>query len=894
MGTLAGRVTANETAISGLQSSKSDTGHKHAAGDITSGQLALARIPTGTSSSTVARGDHNHDSAYANKSTYEGHVATKATTASTGHVQVGSFLSVNSAGTVSVATGTSAATVARGDHNHDSVYAKTGVTNTLTTNLNTLSGSVGTLAGRVTANESAISELEGDVSSLSATVSLHTTSISTLTSKVSAIETMINEEDADAVIDNIKDVINFFSGTTEDVSGAKELIETVAAHETAIGSKVSKAGDTMSGQLNVPTLSATTISGATIRGGSVSANTISGASRIIGANVNATTITGGTICGTTVFEGGTKLADKYSPVHEHPYAPSSHTGSVATTAATGHVKISNGDVATVAHADGLVAGMDHSHSNYSTTGHTHDDRYYTETEADGRFVNVTGDTMTGCLSIESSAWNNQLTLKRNNNGSNWGPAITFYDENGGRGCLTMGDDKLYICDVGGTTSKRKEVSTTDHKHNLSQITAGTITLSGDVTGTITMNGTNAITATTTVANDSHSHSNYAPTGHASTSTTYGLGTSASTYGHVKLKVGDVSGVTAYVNGEAAASYHNHDGKYVKKAGDTMTGILTISGAGYSKTNSGGTGIYYANGIKVDGASLITVDLDGDGWWTGSNAKGTVIVGNTTNKTLLRGTEIKTTNNLVVSGSISENGETLSSKYVTKQELVDNEYAITTAINDLNNRVTNSIETNSSNISICSATYIQNSSSSSILYLKPANGNWWDYSNVNGLLSYDITVSLGSNGIVELRYIPDSLTDGVEHYVTFTSRIARNTWQMFYVSNTNNLNVKVKYLVPNTTLISSFNSGATAPSSFTSSTKVDTYEYMAKGTNATGSDSYSRVYMPLIMYGPSSSSYFSGSVSTIKFMFKFTKGGFAYSSGGTTYMSSDLLEIIQIL
>ena len=33
----------------------------------------------------------------------------------------------------------------------------------------------------------------------------------------------------------------------------------------------------------------------------------------------------------------------------------------------------------------------------SNTGHTHDDRYYTESESDARFVNVAGDTMTGDL-----------------------------------------------------------------------------------------------------------------------------------------------------------------------------------------------------------------------------------------------------------------------------------------------------------------------------------------------------------------------------------------------------------------------------------------------------------------------------------------------------------------
>lgn len=61
--------------------------------------------------------------------------------------------------------------------------------------------------------------------------------------------------------------------------------------------------------------------------------------------------------------------------HVHPTdtsrAPTSHASSsstygLGTTANYGHVKISNGDVNTVASASGLAAGMDHSHGNYVT------------------------------------------------------------------------------------------------------------------------------------------------------------------------------------------------------------------------------------------------------------------------------------------------------------------------------------------------------------------------------------------------------------------------------------------------------------------------------------------------------------------------------------------------
>lgn len=46
--------------ISGKPSSFTPSAHTHSASDITSGTLALARIPTGTSSSTVALGNHTH------------------------------------------------------------------------------------------------------------------------------------------------------------------------------------------------------------------------------------------------------------------------------------------------------------------------------------------------------------------------------------------------------------------------------------------------------------------------------------------------------------------------------------------------------------------------------------------------------------------------------------------------------------------------------------------------------------------------------------------------------------------------------------------------------------------------------------------------------------------
>ena len=80
--------------------------------DITAGTVAFARLPTGTSSSTVAIGNHNHSGVYANSS----------------HNHSGSNIT---SGTVSISrlpTGTGSSNVALGNHNHSGVYATSGHT----------------------------------------------------------------------------------------------------------------------------------------------------------------------------------------------------------------------------------------------------------------------------------------------------------------------------------------------------------------------------------------------------------------------------------------------------------------------------------------------------------------------------------------------------------------------------------------------------------------------------------------------------------------------------------------------------------------------------------------------------------------------------------------------
>lgn len=81
----------------------------------------------------------------------------------------------------------------------------------------------------------------------------------------------------------------------------------------------------------------------------------------------------------TVAVGNHTHADVYADLS---HASSTTTHGVGTTTKYGHVKISNGDVATTSTEDGLVAGMNHKHSNYSTTDHHHNGKYYGKSEID--------------------------------------------------------------------------------------------------------------------------------------------------------------------------------------------------------------------------------------------------------------------------------------------------------------------------------------------------------------------------------------------------------------------------------------------------------------------------------------------------------------------------------
>jgi hypothetical protein len=144
--------------------------------------------------------------------------------------------------------------------------------------------------------------------------------------------------------------------------------------------------------------------------------------------------------------------------------------------------------------------------------HTHDGRYYTESEADSRFVNVTGDTMSGNLVVASG--NASQVILDNSNDSDYDVKLqTAHDydgwfrvvDGGGTTRFSVGrNSEAYIGGIGGSGGNRA-FHDSYHPNADKWTTARTLSLSGDASGSVSWDGSANATLNVTVANDSHTH-----------------------------------------------------------------------------------------------------------------------------------------------------------------------------------------------------------------------------------------------------------------------------------------------------------------------------------------------------------------------------------------------------
>lgn len=138
-----------------------------------------------------------------------------------------------------------------------------------------------------------------------------------------------------------------------------------------------------------------------------------------------------------------------------------------------------------------------------------------------------------------------------------------------------GDDYVVIRDASTNKVQTSTIKGTDvadavsKKHSHSDITLSTTATDYDGTHTIALPSSDPYSSART------------PTSHASSTTSYGVGTTEN-YGHVKLASGDLNGQTA-TDGYAASNAHSHS-QYAPKASPELTGTPTAPTAS-SGTNT---------------------------------------------------------------------------------------------------------------------------------------------------------------------------------------------------------------------------------------------------------------------------------------------------------------------
>ena len=551
-------------------------GHKHVADDITGGTFNIARIPTGTSSTTVARGDHSHAYIATNKT---------ATFELKGDV-TGSVTTGLSATTISINT-----TVGDDTHNHSTST----ITGTLTGKSQVTSAATGLTQGKAVYDyvtdyaapkhshpylpntQQLTVKLTDDVTGeATIDVSAKTMSISTTVVNNSHTHTSAN------ITDSISAGSSITSSATKLVQG-KAVYEYVDTKFQANDAMLFKG--TVTGETSFPT---TFQAGWTYK--VATAGTYFGQPFEIGDMViaikdatTATTTTSanfaeywtaiqtntdGHVTGPAsstngnfpLFDGTTGKLIKNSSYSPSSFAAASHTSSLADTGTTGHTALVSGDVSSI---------TSYSKAKAAASYHNHNAAYApkNQTLAVELKGDVTGSATSGItggtISINTTVADNS----HNHTSANISDSISAGTS------ITSAQTKLVqgraVWDYAAPKS---------HTHSyLDKNQQFEVKLSGDMTGSAT-----AYLSAGTVTVAATANAKFVQSGHTIESAT------TTTLGHAKLQGGDLSAYTAttVTAGLAAAAHHTHS-QYANKSHSHGTVKLTGDATGSASfTNTG--------------------------------------------------------------------------------------------------------------------------------------------------------------------------------------------------------------------------------------------------------------------------------------------------------------------
>ena len=299
-------------------------------------------------------------------------------------------------------------------------------------------------------------------------------------------------------------------------------------------------------------------------------------------------------------------------------APTSHaspntTYGVGTTSNYGHVKISNGDVASVSTADGLAAGMDHTHSNYVNQ-------------------NAFSKVAIGDSTIEADSTTDTLTLAAGTN-------VTITPDSTNDKITIAATNTTYSAGTGLALSG----TTFDHKNSVTAGTAGTSSATSgstlavpyityDAQGHITEVGTHTHTISGfATSNTSHAHTVgdglvISGSGGTSGTTTYSLDTSGATSG----SYGPSAAVTGSNGTKVNIPYITVD-KYGRIT-DIENIVYTSVNTTYSAATTSAAGLMSAaDKSKLDGITASADSVSFTQGLTSGTEVGTITINGTDTK-----------------------------------------------------------------------------------------------------------------------------------------------------------------------------------------------------------------------------------------------------------------------
>ena len=398
--------------INTILDSKSDEIHKHTASDITGGTLALARIPTGTSSSTVALGDHIHDD-YTTNATFTKYTGATNTTFQLFSTNINNRALKSDLTTLSGTVGTlrnDFDTLVSG--NTDTVIESfkevtaflSGVTDTqsldgiiggISSDIDThkkVSGGTGTIefghVKLITGNVSGKTYTKGEAAAAAhshdnyAPIS-HSHSMSVITSGTITLSGQVNGTVTYNGTNGISanTILKTAGSATQPVYITSGGV--ICACTAYSGASVSSA--TNATNVYVTSNSANTVHYLTFASGNTNGNKALRYDSNLSYNpsshtlttktVQGVTVSGFAVYGSTIYKNEIELDDLYSPL-EHSHSNyttdaefTGHTSTLGETGTTGHVKIITGDVSGKTYTKGEAAAAAHSHGNYAKTSH---------------------------------------------------------------------------------------------------------------------------------------------------------------------------------------------------------------------------------------------------------------------------------------------------------------------------------------------------------------------------------------------------------------------------------------------------------------------------------------------------------------------------------------------